>query len=297
MNQIEDISGFYQRIEHPFMERLTPDSPHINIFERASCDGTIPFSRRDYYKVTLILGKGRLEYADKSLYIDRPALMFSNPLIPYNWQPESEEQFGWFCIFNEAFVRQRDELLAELPMFQLDTDKVFFPDQESITEIAGFFEKMVQENKTHYAFKQDVLRNYLHLIIHHALKMQPAQNYEHELSASTRITSLFLELLGRQFPIDSKHNVLILKSARDFADHLSIHTNHLNRAVKEITGKTTTELISSRIVLEANELLRHSDLPISEIGYFLGFEYSGYFNTFYRKHTGQTPKEIRKHIV
>lgn len=297
MKKREDISSFYQRIQHPFMERLAPESPHINIFERASCVGVIPYSRRDYYKVTLILGKGRLEYADKSLYIDRPALMFSNPMIPYHWLPDPDEQSGWFCIFNEAFVRQRDELLTELPMFQLDTDMVFFPDQDSVDEITVFFQKMMEENKSSYAFKQDILRNYLHLIVHHALKIQPAQNYEHDLNASARITSLFLELLSRQFPIDSRQNQFMLKSAKDFADRLCVHTNHLNRAVKEITGKTTTEHIASRIILEANELLRHSDWAIAEIGYCLGFEYPGYFNTFYKKHTGQTPKDLRKHSV
>lgn len=297
MKKREDISSFYHRIKHPFLEKLTPESPHINVFERASCIGIIPYSRRDYYKVTLILGKGRLEYADKSLYIDQPALMFSNPMVPYHWAPEQGEQSGWFCIFNEAFVRQRDELLTDLPMFQLDHDKVFFPDQESVAEITVFFKKMMEENKNSYTFKQDVLRSYLHLIVHHAIKMQPARNYEHDLNASSRITSLFLELLGRQFPIDSRNNQLTLKSAKDFADCLSTHTNHLNRAVKDLTGKTTTEHIASRIILEANELLRHSDWAVAEIGYCLGFEYPGYFNTFYKKHTGQTPKDARKQIV
>lgn len=297
MNKREDIAGFYNRIKHQHLERLSPDNPHINIFERASCIGIIPYSRRDYYKVTLILGKGRLEYADRSLYIDRPALMFSNPMVPYHWLPDGEEQLGWFCIFNEAFVKQRDELLTDLPMFQLDTDKVYFPEKESIAEIASFFGKMMEENKSSYPFKHDVLRSYLHLIVHHAIKMQPARNYEHDLNASARITSLFLELLERQFPIDTMQNELKLKSAKDFAERLSVHTNHLNRSVKEITGKTTTEQIASRIVLEANELLRHSDLAISEIGYCLGFEYPGYFNTFYKKYTGKTPKELRKLVV
>lgn len=297
MSKRENIDSFYQRIKYPVLERLSPDHPHINIFERASCVGVVPYSRRDYYKVTLILGNGTLEYADKTLYIDRPALMFSNPLIPYHWQPDVGEQLGWFCMFNDAFVKQRDELLTDLPMFQIETDKVFFPDAESVKEISLFFEKMVEENKNNYALKQDVLRNYLHLIIHHALKLKPAHNYNHDMNASARITSMFLELLGRQFPIDSRQHELKLKSAKDFADHLSVHTNHLNRAVKEVTGKTTTEHIASRIMLEANELLRHSNWAISEIGYCLGFEYPGYFNTFYKKYSGKSPKEIRKAVV
>jgi hypothetical protein len=52
--------------------------------------------------------------------------LFSNPTLPYYWQSVSDLQKGWFCIFNEAFIHQRDNLLTELPMFQMNTDKVYF---------------------------------------------------------------------------------------------------------------------------------------------------------------------------
>ncbi|MCS3802100.1 helix-turn-helix domain-containing protein [Niastella sp. OAS944] len=297
MNKREDISGFYARIDYSAAERIRADMPHINVFERASCIKAVPFRRRDYYKVTLILGTGRLDYASQSINIDRPALVFSNPMIPYNWLPHSTDQEGWFCIFNQAFVQQRDGLLNDLPMFQLDTDKVFFPDADSVNQIATFFKAMMRENRETYVHKHDVLRNYLHLIVHHALKLQPSRDYDRDLNAAARIVSLFLELLNRQFPIDSRQHVLQLRSAKDFAKQLSLHTNHLNKAVKDITGKTTTEHIAARILLEANDLLRNTDWPVSEIGYSLGFQYPGYFNSFYKKHAGTTPNELRKHAL
>ncbi|RAJ80397.1 AraC-like DNA-binding protein [Chitinophaga dinghuensis] len=297
MTKREDISGFYERIHYLASEKIGLDKPHINVFERAACIGATPFSRRDYYKVILILGTGKLDYANQSIYIDRPALVFSNPMIPYNWNPDSSAQGGWFCIFNQAFIQQREGLLTHLPMFQIDTDKVFFPDANSVEEIATFFKAMMRENSEDYVYKSDVLRNYLHLIIHHALKMQPARDYDRDLNAAARITSLFLELLNRQFPVDSRERELKLRSAKDFAKQLSLHTNHLNRVVKDFTGKTTTEHIAGRILLEANDLLLNTDWPISEIGYRLGFQYPGYFNSFYKKHAGTTPNEVRKQVV
>jgi AraC-like DNA-binding protein len=297
MEAKEDIQEFYQRIKYQPREKIRHSQPHINVFERAACKGGHPYSRRDFYKVTLVLGEGQLDYADKSIYINRPALMFTNPLIPYYWKNISEEQAGWFCIFNEAFIKQRDELLTDFPMFQLGHDKVYFPDDASVQEIAGLYQKMMTESESSYMYKQDVLRNYLHLIIHYALKLEPAKNYGPTQNAASRITSLFLELLERQFPIDSMQNRLRLTSANDFARQLSVHTNHLNRAVREITGKTTTEQIAGRITLEARELLIHTDWPVSEIAYCLGFEYPAYFNNFFKKSTGITPKEMRTKIV
>ena len=140
-----------------------------------------------------------------------------------------------------------------------------------------------------YIHKYDLLRNYLHIIMHEALKIEPAANFEKHVNAASRITSLFLELLERQFPIDSPQHYLKLKTANDYAQCLSVHTNHLNRSVKEITGKTTTEHIAERVLKESYALLRHTDWNISQIANSLGFEESAYFTNFFKKHTGSAP--------
>jgi len=294
MESKENLQSFYRRICYETNEVITQEIPHVNVFARDSCQGKAPYSRRDYCKVTLMRGTGLVEYADKRFRVDRPAILFSTPKVPYLWIPDEGAQLGWFCIFNEAFARQQDELLSKLPMFQVGTDKLFYLDEKTENEVAFFFEKMMEENAENYSYKQDLLRSYLHLIIHKVLKMEPAAAHGTQHNASERIASLFLELLERQFPIDSQHNQLKLKSAKAFADQLSVHTNHLNRAVKDVTGETTTTHIAKRIVLEANDLLRHSNWPISEIAYCLGFEYPTYFNNFYKKHTGVTPRDVRQ---
>jgi AraC-like DNA-binding protein len=148
-----------------------------------------------------------------------------------------------------------------------------------------------------YPHKFDLLSNYLHLLIHEAMKMQPAEKPERNINASSRIAHSFLELLERQFPIDAPELALPLKTANQFAESLSVHVNHLNRALKEATGSTTTELIAARIVKEARALLRHTDWNISQIAYGLGFEYPAYFNIFFKKQTGFTPMEARGALV
>ena len=116
--------------------------------------------------------------------------------------------------------------------------------------------------------------------------------YQHP-DANSRITAVFTELLERQFPIETTAQRFTLRSAKDFAQQLSIHVNHLNRAIKETTGKTTTHYITERIVAEAKALLRHTDWNISEISYCLGFEEAAHFNNFFKKQTEQTPGYFR----
>jgi AraC family transcriptional regulator, transcriptional activator of pobA len=86
---------------------------------------------------------------------------------------------------------------------------------------------------------------------------------------------------------------LQLRTAKDYADRLAIHVNHLNKALKENTGKTTTHLISGRIVQEAKILLRHTDWNVSEIAYALGFEEVAHFSNFFKKQTTLAPLAFR----
>ncbi len=52
---------------------------------------------------------------------------------------------------------------------------------------------------------------------------------------------------------------LPLKTAQDFAAHLPEPVNHLNRAAKEVTGRSTTAHLAERVSSEAKTLLHHPD--------------------------------------
>ena len=298
MGNVETIHQFYARVQADAMN--TPlnnaGSGHFNVFTRETCKGT-PYGRRDFYKVTLIIGKGRLHYADQWLETDRPALLISNPRVPYSWEPFSEQD-GWYCLFTEAFLHPegRQEGL-DTQLFPAQGVPLFFLDEQQQREIGDIFARMKREMATDYPHKFDLLRHYLYVLLHYAMKMQPGRHVEQPVSAAARITHAFRELLERQFPIDTTETELQLRTANDFAERLSVHVNHLNRALKEVTGKTTTEHIAERVVKEAMALLRHSDWNISQIAYGLGFEYPAYFNIFFKKHTGRTPLEARGAVV
>lgn len=112
-------------------------------------------------------------------------------------------------------------------------------------------------------------------------------------NASIRITSLFLIFLEEQFS-NEKRNECKFRSASGFAKKLNIHVNHLNRAVKDVTGKTTSDLINSRFLKEAKELLAQTTLNISEVSHSLGFSETSNFNGFFKKHTKISPSKYRK---
>ena len=165
---------------------------------------------------------------------------------------------------------------------------------EQVKTATAVYDRMFDEFNSEYIHKYDVLRNLTFELIHFAMKMHPATSLDKQpVNAAKRISTLFLELLERQFPIDDNHQTMQLRSASDFAEKLNIHVNHLNRAVKETAEKTTSEIIAERILQEAKILLRHSSWNVSEIAYSLGFTEPTHFNNFFKKHTKLSPMKFR----
>ena len=267
----------------------------FNVFQIES-DGnaTRIYSRKDFYKICLTTGKSIIHYADKSFDAEGTVLFFGNPHIPYSWETISTSYVGYTCLFSEEFLKSdRSESLQHSPLFKIGGTPILKITEPQREFLSTLFQKMIDEQQTNYVYKDDLIRNYINLIIHEALKLQPSQNFDQHRNASSRITSVFLELLERQFPIEDTERPLQLKTAQDYAKNLNVHDNYLNRAVKEVTGKPTTVHISERIISEAKALLQHTDWNIADIAYALGFEYPTYFNNFFKKMTGTNPKSLR----
>ncbi|ANH80982.1 transcriptional regulator [Niabella ginsenosidivorans] len=280
---------------------ISKEIGHFNIFNIAATIEAVkqrkqmPYNRRAYYKISLIRGRNRAEYADKVIEITGNALLFATPKVPYHWVPQDPHQSGHFCVFTDAFlVKNKTGMVPDdLPLFQPGGYPVFEITDKQAAELGAIFEKMKKEIASDYAFKYDLLRNYVLELIHYGQKLQPGTAQVVTPNAAARVTALFIELLERQFPIESPQQRLQLRTAKDYADRLAIHVNHLNKVLKENTGKTTTAMISNRILQEAKILLRQTDWTISEIAYSLGFEEVAHFSNFFKKQTALTPVFFR----
>lgn len=268
----------------------------FNVFQiKSDATATRTYSRKDFYKICLTTGKSIIHYADRSFETEGTVLFFGNPHIPYSWETVSTSYIGYTCLFSEEFFKASDrtESLQQSTLFKIGGTPVLKITEEQRQFLNSLFQKMMDEQKTDYAFKDDLIRNYINLIIHEALKLQPLENFHQHTNASSRITNVFFELLERQFPIESTEKPLLLRSAQGFAKQLAVHPNYLSRALKEVTGRPTTAHITERIISEAKALLQHTDWNIADVAYALGFEYPTYFNNFFKKMTGTNPKSLR----
>lgn len=131
------------------------------------------YIRRDFYKISLyVIGSTQVQYAGQTLVIDRPALMFYNPLLPYACYAEAPLT-GFFCLFTELFLMgaDRDVSLQESPLFRIDSCPLFYLNEEQARLLGYLFRQMLTALESTYVHKYELIRTYVQQVVHEAQQM------------------------------------------------------------------------------------------------------------------------------
>jgi AraC family transcriptional activator of pobA len=103
--------------------------------------------------------------------------------------------------------------------------------------------------------------------------------------ADVQLYRRFDQALERDF---ARHH-----DAAHYADALAVPAAQLSRALSHLTGRTTKQLITDRVMLEAARLLRFTDLTVGEIAFRAGFDDQLYFSRAFKRHYGEAPTAYR----
>ncbi|MCE7040399.1 AraC family transcriptional regulator [Dyadobacter sp. CY312] len=279
----------------------TADQGHFDVFRVKDLNGgspdtlSMPYNRKIFYKITLINGNTEIKYGESIVNTGKKALLFTTPKVPFQYLHRCSDDSGYFCIFNPEFLLKYKggSTPDEFPILRADHFPVVNLNAGQFRQAKFIFEKMYSEIPSDYIAKYDLLRTYLLELIHYGQKLQPRHIQTPTQNAAYRLSEMFFDLLERQFPIELLQQQVGLRAPNAYADKLSVHINHLNKTLKLITAKTTTELINERILREAKILLKHTDWSISQIAFSLGFDESSHFSKFFKKQTGIAPSPFR----
>ncbi len=77
------------------------------------------------------------------------------------------------------------------------------------------------------------------------------------------------------------------------ARHAHVSPGHFIRRFREAFGETPHQYVLSRRVERAQELLRNTDLSVTEVCLEVGFQSLGSFSSAFRRVTGVTPTAYR----
>jgi AraC-like DNA-binding protein len=270
----------------------------LDEFTAESIEAMSVYSRKDFFKITLATGPATFHSMNKEYHIrpDECALIFTNREVPYRWDVLTDNCSGYSCMFTEDFLPSLSFLRkSDWTVFDTNSQSVFPLDKIQKDFYTNLFLKMLSEQESTYRYKYDLLFLYVLECIHVAMKME-SDFGSRGRTASDRLSESFKALMAGQFPVVTPSKQIELRTAQAFAERLAVHTNHLNRSLKAVTGFTTKKLIMERIMQEAIALLLYSDWTISQISYSLGFDEPTHFTQAFKLHTGKTPSRIRQNV-
>ncbi|HET6558730.1 MAG TPA: AraC family transcriptional regulator [Prolixibacteraceae bacterium] len=246
--------------------------------------------RHDFFEV-LYLAKGSgYHVIDSNKYeIKPPCIFFMSPGQAHKLE-FSQDIEGFIFIFTSDFylLNRRDQnSLIEFPFFytiQQDNPPLQLESKEDVLFIERLFLQGIAELKTEY-YSIEMLRSILDLILTTSASRYSIHGNNKNSGKGHILVKRFYQLVEENY----QKNL----SLSDYAHLLSVTPNHLTQAVRLFTGKTSTQIIRHKQILEIKRLLLHTQLNISQIASQLNFEDQSYFSKFFKRETQLTPLEYR----
>ena len=84
-----------------------------------------------------------------------------------------------------------------------------------------------------------------------------------------------------------------IKTGSEYASDIPISLGHLNRLVRDETGRSVGKWIDIARTGRAKRLLRETGMPIIDIASAIGLEDQSYFSRLFKRICGMTPSEFR----
>jgi len=239
------------------------------------------------YAINLLLEGGIEYFADfKKHTVVAPAVMFLSPDQVY--QNIGGNMYKKVVIsFNKDFLMH--DVLGVVSCWEYMFSQEVIPvrDEATLGELKTYVHLMQQEFNSAKPQKNLVLRNLLNAFIICAARLMTCSSKIVQMDSSQN-------KIVRQFKTLTEEHYLHSTQVAQYADMLYVTPGHLNDLIKSVTGKTAKQIINEKRIIEAKRLLFWGEHSVKQIAGHLNFEDDGYFNRFFKKHTGQTPAFFQK---
>jgi len=247
--------------------------------------------RHDFFEVLYLMKGSGFHVIDANKYeIQPPCVFFMSPGQAHKLELSSDIE-GYIFIFTADFYllnQSNQNSLIEFPFFYTlhqENPPLLLVNENDIRFLETLFRQAISETKNSGDFTLELLRSVLDVILTTcAARYKVNENLLNKGKGQI--------LVKRFFHLIEENNQKNL-SMSDYARMIDVTPNHLTQTVKQLTGKTSTQIIKAKQLLEIKRLLVHTNLNVSEIANQLNFEDQSYFTKFFRRETGITPLQYR----
>jgi AraC family transcriptional activator of pobA len=259
---------------------------HIELHHKAI---TKPHKHDFYLTVLFTQGTGVHEVDFNSYQIKKGGVFMLSPGQTHHWNFSSDTK-GYVIFHTRDFydLPFSKKSLDNFPFFySLQNSSCLYLETEQLEPIEKLFQHILQEHHSDDLLKSRKIHS-LTDILYIELTRAYVKNGQGSLN---NVPDLYLDKTRRLEQLVDK-NYLTEKSASAYAEMMHMSTRHLNRITQLVLKKTTTDLIIERILLEAQRMLVQSNVSVSEVADYLGYDDYSYFSRVFKKNLGVSPSEF-----
>lgn len=277
-----------------------PKDWSIKVMRRTpnGCKDYISPNRRGFYKILYITQSlGLLSIGTKNYLIDAPTIFFIHPNEIITWRKIDDESVGFICFFKKKLAEDNPNLkyiLDKYALFSSTEKSIIRLSKANVLELNSIFEQMLEvDMDKEDSLAEDTILAHLQLLMLASLK---STNYPEPDTVTDEFkhVSEFFQLLEKETANVNYTTPIQIKTAREYADRLFVHPNHLNALLKKHTGQNVSTHIKNRVLEESKVLLLRTDWTLQDVGFAVGFADQPNFSQFFKKSTGITPSDFRK---
>ncbi len=276
-------------IGHFINQPTNPTEFEVSRFHEMEDPNVDDVHKHTFYEILWIeKGRSRQRIDYRQYELSPGSLFFISPGQVHEfeeWRPVT----GGTLMFTESFFRinpAHKDVLFELSFLDnFYTTPVLTPGKKAFNELLQTIEKLAVERQRP-DYSPAMARAWLYVLLLQIQRCVDGQAMQPNSPRHTVLYKKFKELLDSHF--------LDHWSVSAYASELAITTHHLNEVCKRVTGRTATEVIRARCILEAKRLLTFGHGSISEVAAQIGYFDASYFTKMFRAETGTTPVAFRE---
>ena len=253
----------------------------------------VPHRHKDY-KISFLEEGEVTHFTDFEKYVIKaPSLIMLAPDQVHQRDGDSYNKMVHISFTCDLLLTETQGLVA-CWQYMFGQVVIPIPTEEHRQELKTYLDLMYREFNSDRPAKETILKNLLNVFITAAARMVPCRAKE---DGHASVMDSSYNRIVRQFKMLTDQHFRTKTRVDQYADMLYVTPGHLNDIIKSVTGKTAKQLIDEKRVMEAKRLLFWGELSVKEIAHHLNFEDDGYFNRYFKKHTGQTPALFQKNTA
>lgn len=258
-----------------------PHSPYVSY--------DYPFLLKGILFGICLKGKGRLKIDFKEYDIKPNTIFAISPNCIFESVERSNNYFAEILFLSMEFLNSLSPLqnydvlkkIKDQPCIEMSDEKM-----QELIEYYSFTTKACDKKRNTY--KKEIAKSVLSALILLIESFYGDNQCDVDLKISSRgkeIVRKFSDLLA----LHHRNN----RSAAFYADKMCLSVKYLSQTLKNVTGKSIHYWINESVILDAKQLLKTSNMNVTQVSEELNFPNPSFFGRFFKNYVGTTPMKYK----